>query len=246
MFLLLAIPAMAVSLVNYVLIPAAKPVGAAKALSVTLGRNGLSFRNLLREPSLWLIASAFGLWNIAYWGFLGWMPSYLALQRHIDLKASGVLGGIPYLFGLVGGVAAGWLGGGPLLRYRPQFLAALYGFGAVSLYFAYASETLIGSIAALSCTAACIYGGLSLYGAIVLDLAPENARAAYSGIVSTIGQVGAVLAPILIGYLVSETGDFGSGFGLMGAALCIGAVCALALVPLQPARRVLPLAVPAP
>ncbi len=245
-FLLLAIPALAVSLVNYVLIPAAKPVGAANALADALGRNGPLFRDLLREPSLWLVASAFGFWNIAYWGFLGWMPSYLALQRHIDLKASGVLGGIPYLFGLVGGVAPGWLGCGLLLRHRPQFLAALYGFGAVSLYFAYASATLTGSIAALSCTAACIYGGLSMYGTIVLDLAPETMRAAYSGIVSTIGQVGAVLAPVLIGYLISETGSFASGFVLMGAALCLGAVCALALVPLRPARRLLPRVVPAP
>ncbi len=104
-------------------------------------------------------------------------------------------------------------------------------------------EGLGGSIIALSCTAACIYGALSLYGTIVLDLAPDNARAAYSGVVSAIGQVGSIAAPLVIGYLVSETGSFGSGFVFMGAALCIGAVCAMTLLWVRSSAR-LPASLP--
>ena len=62
-------------------------------------------------------------------------------------------------------------------------------------------------------------------GMIVLDLTPKNARAAYSGIVSTIGQVGAVLALVVIGYVVSGTGSFGSGFAFMGTVPAEAAPC---------------------
>ncbi|SJZ38219.1 Sugar phosphate permease [Enhydrobacter aerosaccus] len=238
-FIMLAVPAILVAFANRVLLPAASVTP-----RVSMAKDTASFRELLRLPSLWLIGSAFSLWNIAFWGFLGWMPSYLALERHIDIKATGMLGGIPYVFALVGLVLTGWLGSGPLHRHRPQFLAALYLLACASLYCAYAAGTLAGSLAGLSAAALFIYSALSMYGAIVLDLAPEKARAAYSGIVSAIGQIGSVVAPSVIGYLVTASGTFASGFIFMVSALCIAALCALALVPLSPASK--PLGVPAP
>ena len=236
-FVMLAVPAVAVAIVNFAFIPRAPAMASYVATGSASSDESGQFVAMLREPSLWIIAFVFMTWNVAYWGFLGWMPSYLALQRHIDVKSSGVLGGIPYVFGLIGGVASGWLSGGPLLRHRPEFLAVLLVLGAGSLGLAYASGTVTGSIVALSCTAACIYGALSLYGAIMLDWAPADGRAKYSGIVSTIGQVGSIIAPLVIGHLVSETGSFGSGFAFMGAALCVGGLCALGLLAVKSKRR---------
>ena len=235
-FLLMAVPAVVVSVVNYALIPAGRtaPVRGADA------RGPASYREVLREPSLWLISGAYAMWNIAYWGVLGWMPSYLALERHIDVKVSGLLGGLPYVFGLVGGVAAGLLCSGLFVRHRPHLLAGVYLLGAVALWLAFAATTLVGSIAALSLATACIYAGLSTYGALVLDLAPANMRAAYTGMVSTIGQVGSIAAPAVIGYLVSQTGSFASGFAFMSGALAVAAACALALVTLARARSAAP------
>jgi len=232
-FLLLAIPAVVVAGINYALIPAERPAVAQVAESGTAS----SFREVLREPTLWLICGAYGFWNVAYWGFLGWMPSYLALARHIDIKASGMLGGLPYLLGLVGGVAAGLIGTRLGRRGRPYLLAGAYLLACVALYAAFASATLAMSVAALSVAGFFIYAGLTTYGTIVIDLSPARSRAAYAGVVSTAGQVGGILAPMVIGYLVKETGSFGSGFAFMGAALCIAAVCALALAPAAARQR---------
>ena len=231
-FLLMAVPAVIVSVVNYVLIPAHRPAQVRGADA----RGAASYREVLRQPSLWLISGAYAMWNIAYWGVLGWMPSYLALARHIDLKSSGALAGLPYVFGLIGGVAAGLLCSGFFVRHRPHLLAGVYLLGAVALWLAFAATTLAVSVAGLSVATACIYAGLSTYGALVLDLAPANMRASYTGMVSTVGQVGSIAAPAVIGYLVSETGSFASGFAFMSGALALGAACALALVTLAPAR----------
>ena len=116
-------------------------------------------------------------------------------------------------------------------------LAATYLLAGVSLYTAYSATDLTGSLVGLSSAAFFIYAGLATYGMVVLDLAPEKTRAAYSGIVSTMGQVGSVTAPAIIGYLVSETGTFTSGFIFMIASLCLAAVSALALVPFSSVRQ---------
>ena len=240
-FLLLAVPALVVAAVNYALIPAGRTVPAPAAALGRLPAAGtggpVPYRHVVREPSLWLISGAYALWNVAYWGVLGWMPSYLALERHVDVKASAMLGGVPYVFGLVGGVVAGLLCSGPLVRHRPHLLAGTYVLGAVALWLAFAADTLAGSIAALSAAAACIYAGLSTYGVLVLDLSPPNVRAAYTGTVSTVGQVGTIAAPAVIGYLVNETGSLASGLAFMSGALAVAAACALALVPLASPRH---------
>ncbi len=226
-FLLLALPALAVAAVNFALVPKDPPAPAQLANPSVAG----GFRAVLREPTLWLICGAYGFWNVAYWGFLGWMPSYLALERHIDIKASGLLGGLPYLFGLIGGITAGLVGTRLGRRGRPYLLAGVYLSACAALYVAFTSATLEMSIAALSCAGFFIYAGLTTYGTIVIDLSPTRARASYAGVVSSVGQVGGILAPIIIGYLVKWTGSFGAGFAFMGGALCIGAGCALALAP---------------
>ena len=188
-------------------------------------------------PVIWLIGAAYCFWNMAFWGFLGWMPSYLAIERHIDITSAGMLGGVPYLFALVGVVLTGWLGSGPFYRHRPKLLAATYLLSGVSLYVAYSADNLTSSLVGLSSAAFFIYAGLATYGMVVLDLAPTKTRAVYSGIVSTIGQLGSIAAPMIIGYLVSETGMFTSGFIFMIVALCIASACALALAPFSLARR---------
>ena len=232
-FLVLAIPALLAALLNYFFIPAG---GQRSSSVVDEPKTHPSLAATLRLPSLWLISLGYLSFNIAYWGYLGWMPSYLALAHHIDVKSIGILGGIPYVFAFFGLLITGWLGSSVLYRYRPQLLACCYVLAAVSLGFAYTSDTLFSSLAGLSGAAFFLYGGLAPYGAIVLDLAPENNRAAYSGIVNSAGQIGGAVAPLIIGFLVSASGTFASGFAFMVGGLALGAICVLGLVPFMPAR----------
>ena len=237
-FAMLAVPALIVAGMNYTVFAHADDVRSPPKHSPQTDRISLSLvRDLFHEPSIWLIGGAYCLWNMAFWGFLGWMPSYLAMERHIDIKAAGVLGGIPYLFAVIGVVLTGWLGSGLLYRHRPSLLAATYLLSGASLYAAYAAENLTYSLFGLSSAAFFIYAGLSAYGMVVLDLAPTKIRGIYSGIVSTIGQLGSITAPAIIGYLVSATGMFTSGFVFMILALSGAAAFALALVPFSSVRK---------
>ena len=237
-FMLLAIPGLIVALVNFVAIPgtARRPADATGVDAPASEGAKAVLRKIARDPALWMISIAYLCFNIAFWGYLGWMPSYLASAHGINIKSIGMLGGIPYLFAIVGLLVSGWLGSTVLYRYRPQLLGASYVLAALSLYLAYSATTLASSLAGLSAAAFFLYGGLSPFGAILLDLAPAHQRAAYSAFCSTVGQIGGACAPLVIGFLVSASGTFASGFTFMAIALCIGAACMLVLVPMLSAH----------
>lgn len=231
-FMLLAIPGLIAALVNYVAIPGdaqQRAIGAGHAVPAAEAPKD-ALRKILRDPALWTISIAYFCFNIAFWGYLGWMPSYLASAHGINVKSIGILGGIPYMFAILGLVLSGWLGSTVLYRFRPHLLGATYLLAGLSLYLAYTATTLTSSLAGLSAAAFFIYGGLSPFGAIVLELAPENGRAGYSGFCSTVGQIGGASAPVVIGFLVAASGTFASGFAFMVIALCIAAACMVVLV----------------
>jgi sugar phosphate permease len=228
MFLLMTAPAVLSALVSYLLIPASRSTVTTR--SEVGSKPEASFGDVLRRPSLWVLSLAAFSWNIPYWGYLGWMPSYLALGHHIDLKSIGALAGIPYIFAFFGMLLGGWLGSTMLHRYCPQLVIAFFVGAGLSLFLAYQAVTLPLTLTGLSSAAFFLFGTSGPIGKIVLDLAPERTRASYVGVYNTAGQLGGAVAPGIIGFLVSATGSFATGFGFMIGALCVGAGCIAALM----------------
>ncbi|CAG9266140.1 Sugar phosphate permease [Paraburkholderia unamae] len=234
-FQMLAIPSLIVAVTMYVFIPKRGAKTDAHVLAgidiQTTGVDRGAARSILRDRNLWLITGAYFLYNIAFGGYLGWMPTYLASAHGIDMKSIGMLGGVAYALAFFGLLVHGWLGGRVFYRHRPQLLACSYILTAVGLIGAYRATSVWGALCGLSVTAFFLYGGLSCFGAILLELAPAQTRATYSGFCSTLGQCGGVIAPFAIGWMVNATGKFDNGFALMAISLCLAACCVLALIP---------------
>jgi MFS transporter, ACS family, D-galactonate transporter len=227
MFLWCTLPGLVVGGIAFLGIP--KQQRTQELQDSTAEGSSVSWSVVLSRPSSWLMLFAYSTFNIAFWGFLGWMPSYLAISRHIDLKALGTAASVPYVFGTVGLILCGWLGSRVFFRYLPIQIAITYLLAAVSLYVTYKALTLKLSVIGLSAAAFFLYGGFGPFVTIVLDLAPLKMRAAFSGFISTGGQIGGFLAPVVVGYIVKSTGSFERGFHFMIAALCCSALCYLAL-----------------
>ncbi len=236
MFVIMMGPAVLAALINFFLIPADRPTRST-VLAAGSPQKDASFSEALRRPSFWLLAVGQFCIGTAYWGYRGWMPSYLALTRHIDLKSLGLLSSTPYVFAFFGMLLAGWLDGKVLYRHRPQSLACSCLLAGLFLFLAYRAETVPLSLVGLCGTALFLYGNTGPLTAFMLELAPEKSRAAYVGGVLTVGLLAGIIAPLLIGYLVSRTGTFASGFELMIAALCVTAACMLVLTRFVPAMH---------
>jgi MFS family permease len=221
-FFALAAPALLASLIAYWALPQPER----KTPPRPTKRN---FLRMLSEPSFWLMGAAYLGYNIAFWGYLGWMPSYLAQAHHINLKSMGVLGGIPYAFGLIGLLLVGWLGGGLLRRYLSQTIVVSLLCAGIAEFLAYRAESLPYTLAGLCGAAFFLYGCWGSLGAFIIDLAPPAQRATYAGGISAAGQIGGLIAPGIVGFLVNASGSFASGFTFMIAALGSAAVCMLVL-----------------
>jgi MFS family permease len=229
MFYAMAVPALVAALGAYLFIPdkqkkvdASQPAAEQRAL-----------RDILALPSVWVIGIIFFTFHIAYYGYLGWMPSYLALGRHIDLKSAGPIGAIPYVFAFFGMIAAGRLADTWLKDWRPHLVAALCLGAVLGIAIAYQADALPMSVIGLSIAAFGIFGLLSPLGAVALELAPPESRAAYVGTFSTVGHFGSIAAPVVIGFMVAASGTFASGFVFMALSIGVSALGALILVPVK-------------
>ena len=221
-FFALAAPALVASLIIYWALPRRK----FEAPPLPTKRYMLG---MLSEPSFWLMGVAYLGYNVAFWGYLGWMPSYLAQAHHINLKSMGILGGIPYAFGLAGLLLVGWLGGGRLRRYLSQIIVVSLVCAGIAEFLAYRAESLPYTLAGLCSAAFFLYGCWGSLGAFIIELAPPAQRATYAGGISAAGQIGGLIAPGIVGFLVNASGSFASGFGFMITALVGAAACMLIL-----------------
>lgn len=233
-FAMLAGPAIVVALVNYRFIPAVKRMRASEPTPgdpVVREKSLAALYFSLRSSSVWTLSAAYFCYNIAYWGYVSWMPTYLSTTRHINLKSMGLLGAVPYLAGLLGLLLAGWLGSSVFPRHLIHLVVTTFVLAGLSLYVAFHGATLFSSMVGLSGAAACLYAGLSNLGVILLNLSPSVGRATFSGVFVSCGQLGGIVAPAAIGYMVHKTGTFNGAFLMMIAAILIAAVCLVFLIP---------------
>ena len=216
LFFWFTIPGVVVALIVAAFFPqtqrAQAPAGRSKAFGTALG-----------QPGALSAFFAYLLFNVAFWGFLGWMPTYLSASRHIELKALGVLASVPYFFGFAGLLALGFLARGPLYDRRPLVVAASYVLAGAGLFVAFRADGVPECIAGLSLAAFFLYGTFGPFWAIVLDSVPENIRGAFSTFVNFGGQIGGFFAPIVVGKIVATTHSYSGGFVFMIVAVVLAA-----------------------
>jgi MFS transporter, ACS family, D-galactonate transporter len=200
--------------------------------------HGTGWIKLLAYRKSWLLFGAYLTFNIGFWGFLGWMPGYLSIQRHLDVKTLGVVASVPYVAGFVGILVMGWLGSHTFYRARGVLVACSYLFAAASLFVSYNATDVYTCIVGLSAAAFFMYGGFGPYASLVLDVAPRKERASFVGFVNTGGQIGGAIAPVVIGFVVKLTASFDRGFDFMIGALITSAILYLFLqFELNPGRN---------
>lgn len=222
LFLLFTLPGFLMAVVLFLFLPRSSRAGASRVEHV-----GQDWRSIIAYAPAWGVALAYFGFNIAFWGLLGWLPTYLATERHLDLHALGIASAIPYLAGFAGLLTIGWLGKSLLYRVRPLLIAATYALAALGLVATFRANTTAWSVAGLSIAAFFLYGGFGPFWAIVLDLAPKKIRGAFSGFVNFAGQIGGFIAPIVVGHIVAATHTFTNGFMFMIAGLALAVVAIL-------------------
>lgn len=183
---------------------------------------------LLRQKKVWGLSLGWAAYNYSFYLLLTWLPTYLERSLHIDLLHSVLYTAIPWLFAtftdlLVGG----WLVDALIqrnwdpnrVRHAVLVVGMIMGLGILGAGHSHTAATaLIWISLAL--------GGLAASAPVAWTvpslISPKESVATIGGIANFCGQISAISAPIVTGYIAAATRSFSSAFTTATVILLLG------------------------
>jgi MFS transporter, ACS family, glucarate transporter len=166
--------------------------------------------------------------------FLTWFPVYLVQERHMTILKAGFVASLPAIAGFLGGITGGWISDRlsragyslSVSRKVPIVLGMLMSMTMIACNYIEA-DTLV--VAAMSLA---FFGkGVGALGwAVVSDTSPKEAGGLSGALFNTFGNTAGITTPIVIGYIVQNTGSFAGALIFVGANAALAIVCYLFIV----------------
>lgn len=181
-----------------------------------------TFLDLLKDRRVWAITLARLLTDPIWVFYLTWTPKYLAEVWNFDLKAMGLYGWIPFLFGGMGGVFGGMFSDMLIRRGVGAAKArkiVLYITGAIAplgMLTGFVGSAGI-SIALIAMMAFVCYVWFINTAALMSDVFPEKVVGTVLGLAAGVGQFGGLLMAFLAGYLLEKSHSYTTLFFVAGS-----------------------------
>jgi len=198
------------------------------------------WRAFFRSRSAWLLWINWFCYSYGFYFYLTWLPTYLQQARHLDLRRSAALAGLPLLSAGAGSVFSGFLcarlmrqGRGVAAVRRSMAIAGFTIAAGMLLAFVRLQDPLWMIVALTTSSFAAEFTGpvtwttcMDLGGSYVGSLA---------GAMNTLGQLGGAAAPAAIGNILHWThGNWTLAFYVSAAVYACGILCWSALDPVTP------------
>ncbi|HYM10804.1 MAG TPA: MFS transporter [Bryobacterales bacterium] len=175
-------------------------------------RPTLPWRRLWRSRTLWALCAMYSGYTYGLYFYLTWLPTYLRQARGMSWAGVGLAAALPLLMGAAANVAGGcwtdWLVRRLGLRWGRR-IPGVCGLAAAAVLLAVAAlarnNTLSVAAFALSFGAADLI--LAVCWATCIDLGRQNAGS-IAGTMNSLGQVGGMLSPYLLGWLLEKYGSW--------------------------------------
>jgi MFS transporter, ACS family, D-galactonate transporter len=209
-----------------------KPRGQAVS---TATKPGPSYLDILRNRDAWGTFVGAACYNYAYFFGLTWLPSYLVQQKHLSLEKMGIIGAIPFWAAAVSAIIGGWTSdalikkGHSTTKVRKAFVASGLVF-SVAAFPSAIVEDLTASLALLTVAYTALGLTVSNLWAISQTLAGPTAAGKWSGAQNCLGAIAGIVAPIVSGLVVQQTGNFSLAFLIMAILALVGAASYVFLV----------------
>jgi MFS transporter, ACS family, tartrate transporter len=190
----------------------------------------------LGHPQVLILALIYGGIGMASVGLVLFLPQILKGLGISDTMA-GLATAVPYVFGTLGMVVCGYVTDRTAERYWTLFVTcclAVLGLATAALL-----HTSLWALAALSIATIGFYGMKAPFWPLPSTFLSGTAAAAGIALINSLGNLGAFLGPIAVGYAKDLTGSFRAGLFALAAAALVAAGTALAVaiwLP-RPARR---------
>jgi MFS family permease len=167
-------------------------------------------KQLAVKPNFWLAFLGGTLNNITSFGLISWIPTYFTESRGLEYSNLAYAASVPYIFSILGVACWSYLGD----RTGKRAVLAGMGFYGSSLltYYAATAINIHTAIFFFSVTIFLNVAYISNEFAIIQRIIPRNYIAAGTGLYNGLAMMlGGGIGPVLVGSVVSATGDYTMG-----------------------------------
>ena len=172
----------------------------------------IPWARLIRNRNVWALCGMYSGYTYGLYFYLTWLPTYLQESRGVAEAQLGFYAGLPWLVASASNLLGGWLtdrlSRKMSLRWARR-LPAMCGLLAAALFLVLAAllENNTWAMLALALSFGSSDLILAVCWATCLDIGRQYAGTV-SGTMNSLGQLGGVIAPVLVGWLVQEFGSW--------------------------------------
>jgi ACS family glucarate transporter-like MFS transporter len=172
--------------------------------------------------------------NTLTYFFLTWFPVYLVKERHMTILKAGFVAALPAVAGFLGGVLGGVISDFLLKRGYSQSIARkipIIGGMVLSMSMIACNYVSTDWIIVAVMSMAFFGKGIGALGwAVVADTSPKEGGGLSGSLFNTFGNVAGITTPIVIGYILQETGSFANALVFVGANALVNVLCYIFVV----------------
>ncbi|MSQ99086.1 MAG: MFS transporter [Xanthomonadales bacterium] len=198
--------------------------------------DGPPYRLILRQRALWGTSLGHFASNYSFYFILSWLPFYLVKARGFSMETMAVTASWSYLLNAVSALLMGWAADRWVRSGRSTDLIykgvmAMTHVVGIACMAGMVLLPVTGSIIALFILQ--IFVGFSSPGifAIPQIIAGPKASGSWVGIQNAVGNMAGLIAPVVTGILVDQTGRFDLAFAVVAAVNVLGLVGWLVILP---------------
>lgn len=184
----------------------------------------------LTQPIVLFTGLAFFSINYILYFFLTWFPSYLSMEKGLNIQEMSITSAIPWIIGSVGiaigGMFSDWLYRKTknLLLARKLIIVGGLILSAICISFAGQVASVTNAVMLMAMGIFFMYLAAAAPWAIVSDNISPDKVGGVGGFVHLLANTSGIIAPILTGFIVQYTNSFIAAFILAGAIGVIGAL----------------------
>jgi MFS family permease len=181
-----------------------------------------------RNHRFWLLTIAISANAIFFWGWSGWLPTYLRTARHFTFSTSGYLTFVIYGFAVLTILIMGRVS--DRVFRRAPFAGLGWAAAAVFLMAAAFAPSPSLSVVLMICALCAQQVGISCAEMLMHSIVGTDEMGPSQGVRAFVTQMFGAFSPVMIGYLLALThGTFIVPFGALAVAVVISAGCMIAL-----------------
>jgi ACS family glucarate transporter-like MFS transporter len=195
---------------------------------------------ILRSRTVGLLFLQYFCFGYGWYFYITWLPTYVKEARGVELQKGALLSGIPLFFGgfacLFSGWFAGWLvrRGFALARVRRGLALVGYSGAAVMLLLSPRIADPVWAMLAMGVASFFLDLTLPVCWRTAMDVGGKYAGTV-SGTMNMAGQIGGVVGPIVVGYILDDYNrNWTLIFAISAAVSVVGGLCWLGIDPVNP------------